>query len=881
MITVKLLNENVEDLLDQNEFIVDLDIHSFDHLKNLIKEAYTGSTRITNNDIGFYFKTKPLLDFHPLEHKSFYGLKDDSLLGDLNSISEIIQPGEEMPIVELNIFINVDGFFRDYEPVFTDGLLRSEGHGLFSSILNTNYDKLLKEGISATNSKQFRDSDNINVEEQQKNVNEIDEALPASMKDLSPTEREKVTSDHSKNCITPKITFIDSKTKNRIKILSDINSNDFVLVEIENYNDNMINQKGYLPKSNFDEISTFYFSFVSKYSKQKTEIEIPKSIVNEIISFKFDTMYIKESFLIENNFITSDIIKEKDVDAEFADSIDDTPITGDWETYDILGTQFEDLRTIFDPRGPITERCLNFLSVFFKTIYLIIKHSILAAIVLFNLGNFIPRVFALGLTVLNFVYTLLTDKEIKSVWSEYLKSYKMMDTEYNDIISMTSNDGEIPIYVVLQLHNNQFVKDQISDYLRKTEDFNLVESLYNLVSNDRSLNEIKLQKIKDFIKNSRLPHRIVKYPYKTVDIQSRTMVAEPDLQDTILDEFVDKFFVVMKKRLDENFYQSMQNETSESPEIAARKIKDVALDLFDRNHQLCLAFQKPLFKILVENLNFWKINNFHLKPSTMARWRVDFDLAENKRELEGEMKRIDTELNDMVHTIVSVRKSPNNYISIKNRHLIKDPLFQVNRYGNISICDLNSIFFELREGRLTLVENTTLKYRTLNEYLSHNANTSIFVTILLFPIHSLMLVFKEFCALIDFIFGFRLSKREEWFETAKNFIVNGDIVYRYIPIHWYRCRTSYVIPCYFVLFFLTLIPTYQEKLNKIMSERELLLHRINSEFEKYWETFDKNEELIMEEKRKQEENERVQQELLEAEKNDVILGEIEDNIATE
>lgn len=66
-----------------------------------------------------------------------------------------------------------------------------------------------------------------------------------------------------------------------------------------------------------------------------------------------------------------------------------------------------------------------------------------------------------------------------------------------------------------------------------------------------------------------------------------------------------------------------------------------------------------------------------------------------------------------------------------------------------------------------------------------------------------------------------------------------------------------------------------------MSERELLLHRINSEFEKYWETFDKNEELIMEEKRKQEENERVQQELLEAEKNDVILGEIEDNIATE
>jgi len=182
--------------------------------------------------------------------------------------------------------------------------------------------------------------------------------------------------------------------------------------------------------------------------------------------------------------------------------------------------------------------------------------------------------------------------------------------------------------------------------------------------------------------------------------------------------------------LDENFYQRMQNETSESPEIAARKIKDVALDLFDRNHQLCLAFQKPLYKILVENLNFWKINNFHLKPSTMARWRVDFDLAENKRELEAEMKRIDTELNDMVHTIVSVRKSPNNYISIKNRHLIKDPLFQVNRYGNISICDLNSIFFELKEGRLTLVENTTLKYRTLNEYLSHNANTSIFVTIL-------------------------------------------------------------------------------------------------------------------------------------------------------
>ena len=66
-----------------------------------------------------------------------------------------------------------------------------------------------------------------------------------------------------------------------------------------------------------------------------------------------------------------------------------------------------------------------------------------------------------------------------------------------------------------------------------------------------------------------------------------------------------------------------------------------------------------------------------------------------------------------------------------------------------------------------------------------------------------------------------------------------------------------------------------------MSERELILHRINSELEKYWETFDKNEELIREERRKQEENERVQQELLEAEKNNVILGEIEDNIATE
>ena len=255
-VKLKLLNKDIDELLSESEFDIDVDVHSFKNLKTLIKDVYTGSTRITNNDIGLYFHNRPLLDFYPLEHKSFYGLNEENALVDVTTIPDILKQNGDMPLIELDLFINVDGFFRDYDPLFTDGLLRSEGHGLFSTILNTNYDKLVQEGIRARDP---IESTSSSISIQTESV-ENDKDIVAASKTKIDQEAHDVSYTKKKSH-SPKIFFIDSKTKNRIRVLSETLTDDLAFVEIENYNNTIKPKNVYLSKSSYIHVSNFYSLF--------------------------------------------------------------------------------------------------------------------------------------------------------------------------------------------------------------------------------------------------------------------------------------------------------------------------------------------------------------------------------------------------------------------------------------------------------------------------------------------------------------------------------------------------------------------------------------------------------------------------------------------
>ena len=812
-IVIKLLNKNIDDLLDNDEFLFSYETGTFNSLKDLIKEAYKGSTRLTNNDIGFLWNSKPLLDFPPLNQKSLYNLTDESPLRALEKISTT-EAVDGMFIIELDLLINVDGFFREYEPVFTDGLLRSEGYGLFSTILNTNYNDIMNEGTSL-----------INPDENKVESEKV-------LKDKSYNDSVENMSHFAINQISPKITFIDSKTKKRVKILSDVNSSDLVLIEIEDF-DNDKNQKGYIPRARIDEISTFYLDFFSRYSGKKQSIEIDGRNFKEIVGFKFNTMFIKKDFLLNNDVITKGTVNENESNS--TDNVDNDMIAYEMEGYDVASKQFDDLRAIFDPRSPITERVLSFFSIIFKTVYLVVRHSILAFIVTLNLTNFIPVYCAILVTFCNFVYTMITDKEIQKIWAEYLKSHKMLDTEYNEIISMVQNSPDIPLYIVLQLHDNQLVKDQISDYLRKTKDMQLMESLYGLVKNDKSMNDIKLKDIEDFINISQLSPRVVPYPYKTIDINSRKMVVEPDLRDTILDDFVDKFFLIMKKRLDVSC-SSLGTKVTDDLED---KIKRNTRMLFGNSDTLVKAFQRPLYKLIVDNLNFWKINNFHLKPHTIARWRVDFDDTNNKADIDTEMKRIDTDLNNMVHTIVDVKKHPDKYITFENKSTIKDPFFWEPSKGLIKMGGTDSPVFAYEEGKLVLLEDSVVISRNWKEEkYKFNIFNEILGIMITLPIKLFKIIFVDVFSMLIFFIKFVPMNKSEWFAILKRNAIEGDIVYNYLPKSPVIGSIGSILPSYTVLFVLALVPAYQEKIDSILKERERIVEQMNRELERYWEKQD-------------------------------------------
>lgn len=807
-IAIKLLNKNIDDLLDDNEFLCSYDSSTFSSLKDLIKEAYKGSTRITRNDIGFFWKSKPLLDFHPLNEKSFYSLTDDSPLSALEEIRGIAKIEDETIHIEIDLLINVDGFFRDYEPVFTDGLLRSEGYGLFSTILNKNYNDIMQEGTSSIKSNEIK----------HKAEEVIEEKLHKS---------EDIVNYFSINQISPKITFIDSKTKKRVKILSDIDDIELVLIEIEDFDNNNTNQRGYIPRARIDEISTFYLDFTSRYSGEKQSIEIDGLAFKEHFGFKFNTMFVKKDFLLDNDIITSGSINENE--SNNTDNVDNDVIIYEMENYDIASKQFDDLRAIFDPRSPLAERLLSFFSIIFKTVYLVVRHSILAFIVTLNLITFVPFYCATLMTFCNFVYTMITDKEIQKIWAEYLKSHKMLDTEYNEIISMVQNSLDIPLYILLQLHDNQLVKDQISDYLRKTKDMQLIESLYSLVKNDNLMDDINLESIREFINISQLSPRIVPYPYKTVDTSYRKMVVEPDLRDTILDEFVDKLFLIMKKRLDVMCSSIGTNVTDEFED----KIKKNTLVLFGRSDSLVKAFQRPLYKLIVENLNFWKINNFHLKPHTIARWRVDFDHADRK-DIDTEMKRIDTDLNNMVHTIVDVKKHPAKYITLEEESSIKDPFFYEPSKGLLKLNNRDSPLFTYEEGKIKLLKSANFDYKNerAHQYNIHDEIVGFVFTLPLELFRIIVDIFSMFLFLIKFI----PMNKSEWFAIFKQCVIEGDIVYKYLPEGPDIKSVGSILPSYMVLFVMALIPAYQEKIDNILKERERIMEQMNKELERFLES---------------------------------------------
>lgn len=820
LIVIKLINKNIDDLLYTKEFPLSYDTSTFNSLKDLIKEAYKGSTRLTDNDIGFLWNSKPLLDFPPLNQKSIYNLTDESPLSVLRKITGI-EPFDGLLDIELDVLINVDGFFRNYEPVFTDGLLRSEGYGIFSTVLNTNYNDIMNEGISTTKS------------------NENKQKSKESNKEKLSIYTEETPSKFAINQISPKITFIDSKTKKRVRILSDVNSSELVLIEIENYEDTMKNQKGYIPRARIDEISTFYLDFFSRYTGKKQSIEIDGLAIKEIFGFKFNTMFIKKDFLMDNNIIATGSNNKNE--SNNTGNVDNDMIAYEIESYDVATKQFDDLRAIFDPRSPITERFLSFFSIIFKTVYLVVRHSILACIVTLNLTTFIPVYCAVLVTFCNFVYTMITDTEIQKIWAEYLKSYKMLDTEYNEIISMVQNSPDIPLYIVLQLHDNQLVKDQISDYLRKTKDIELIGALYGLVKDDKSMADIQLKDVEDFINISQLSPRIVPYPYKTIDINSRKMVVEPDLRDTILDDFVDKFFLIMKERLDA-ICSLMGTRATDDLE---NKIKRNTLTLFANSESLVNAFQRPLYKLIVESLNFWKINNFHLNPHTIARWRVDFDDANNKMDIDTEMKRIDTDLNNMVHLIVEVKKHPEKYIMFQKKSSIKDPFFWEPSSGLIRMNTIDSPVFAHEEGKLVLLEDSVVISRNWKEekYKLNIFNEILGISFSL-PIKLFKIILVDVFSMLTFFVKFVSMNKSEWFAILKRNAVEGDIVYNYLPKSPVIGSIGSILPSYSVLFVLALVPAYQEKIEIILRERERIVEQMNRELERYWEEQDNLQDVV-------------------------------------
>ncbi|XBW35330.1 hypothetical protein QEN19_000896 [Hanseniaspora menglaensis] len=824
--TITLIGHDGKPLpVSTNTLTIDLETTSFGDIKEAIKNLYTGTTRLTDNDIGFFYERKPVLEYLPLNMESQYGFTNDT------SLAELFDNG---PSFQLEVAINVDGFFRNYEPVFTGGLLRSEGNGFISNLLNAQYSNLFETNTEGGEILSLVDPDKI-----------LEKDIVEESKNTLKNEM-----------ITPRIQFVDSLTKNRIKILSDINEGPFVLVEIEDLESSKT-KKGYLPKANFDNISNFVFSFVPKYSHSLETLTISDAKIKKTLSFKNDIAFLDKQTLLENGVLTLKDIQNLEKNSNGNHSLSNDVILNSQQSVEnnpsqINSNVMDDLRIIFNPRPAFIESFLIFLGVIFKTLYLIFKHSVLASFVLFQLANFIPLYYALSLVVLNLMFTLLTDVEIKQIWEEFFKSFKMFEKDYNDLLGIVLDYKHIPLHFLIQFDKNTFVREYFSDALRNSQDFILLDSLYDIVHDDQLAKTINLDVVKTFIQNSQLPKRIITYPYKTLSEESYLMLAEPRLEETELDNFVDVILKVLKK----NFSTSCLKNNNLFTETNSKTLNDCLLregkNMLKGKYKVYEEFQKPLFDLIVEDMNFWKINNIHLKRNNVVRWNVDFEEGDDIRKGESvktEVTRIDTDLYDMLEIVLQSIRHPQKFLPLRSNLILKDSFFQYNYNEENYMVLLNNgqekVFY--KNGAIQRVERI--------DY-SDNSNRSMTIKLIfgfimqpiVIPVKSAILLCSWCYRVFSFLVSFFNIGPQRWISILIENVIDGDILYNFLPVENQSILGTEPLQ-HMLLYWCVLIPSYQEKVHVIINERDNFYKKL----ENYRIEKEAVEQAIREKKQQQEE----------------------------
>ena len=868
--------------LFSSEFRLDFEQTTFKQIKEFIKDTYTGTTRLTDSDIGFFYNKKCVLAFPPMKLASKYNLTDDSNLADLF-------PESDEDRFELELAINVDGFFRNYEPIFTGGLLRSEGQGFISNLLNDDY------GVSSQGEIQI--NDDISSHESDRQEEEIEEEESEDDDGESEKEKESQIKPITKNkVITPRIQFIDSITNNRIKILSDINEDAFVLVEIEDPI-NSTTRKGYLPRKNFEKISKFVLSFTPKYSHTLETITFENSKIKDTVSFKNDLLFLDKQVLMENGVLSlKEIQKLKRINNNISNN--NNIILNSQQNDDLSSERsnnmMDDLRVIFNPRPAFIESFLSFLGVFFKTLYLIMKHSILASFVLFQLANFIPIHYALSLVGLNLLFTLLTDKEIKRSWEEFFRSFKMFEKDYNDLLNMVLEYKHIPFHILIQLEDNLLVRDYLSDSIRNSQDFKLLELLYEMIEKDSLAFEVDLEELKIFIQNSQLPKRIMTYPYQTIDDESHLMLAEPLLENTCLDTFVEIFLKILKQRFNKRCLKNNELFTETNTKNLNIFLLREAKNMLKDKYKIYFDFQKPLFDLIVEDLNFWKINNIHLKKNNVMRWNVDLennnnnnnDDDNNNNEVSNqnliieETTRIDSDLYSMLEMILKAIRDPSQLLLFRKHQSMKDPFFKYNYKDDNYVVSLNGgkdkVFY--KDGEIQNIVFTSNNYRNIEESrfnifenLLTVRNAMVFWKTLLGPLKMVQLIIVWNYRFYKFLCSIFLIGTERWFEILKENMIDGDILYNFVSVDETAADDGLVK--LFFLFWFIIIPAYQEKLHTIMNERDHFYEQL----EKFIAAKEEKQREEEEERKEQQEREERELKKKEQETKDTEKKEEEDS----